>query len=160
MVYHTYYQNYKSDQYLDRNRIWKEESLYPENGILLPEEEVQKPKYLFDFSSIYAQNPDRESADGFVYQVRFKYVSKYFLLGSEPKKEYRQMNSLPLITNGNYVCVEADRGLDIGVVIAKAPLDRSRVHFGEYKHILRVATQQELNAYSQKLQDEENATKV
>jgi hypothetical protein len=125
-----------------------------------------------EFPSVYPQypfSPGRESADGFVYQVRFKYLSKYYLLGPGTMEEDLPSHSL-LIKNGDYVCVEADRGLDIGVVTAKTPLDgfkesrltmgRSRIHFGEYKHVLRRANQVELHAYSKKQQDEEKAAEV
>jgi hypothetical protein len=183
MIYHMKGQNSLNDQYFEqRDKGWTEESI-PEMSMYLPENEdiedlhcepFQEPRLCYDFPSIHSQypfSPDRESVDGFLYQVRFKYVGKYYLLGSVAMEGNLPIDySLPLIKNGDYVCVEADRGLDIGVVTTKVALDgfrdsrltmgRSRVHFGEYKHILRVATQNELQDYSKKLQDEANAVEV
>lgn len=75
-----------------------------------------------------------------------------------------------LIRNGDYVLVEADRGLDVGRVVAKTPLDgfkerrlasgRSSVPFGDYKRVIKVVNEEELIELPRKLSDEENAVEV
>ena len=49
-----------------------------------------------------------------VYQVKFKRLTKSYLLASQQKS----------IQVGSYVVVQADRGEDLGMVIARSPLDR------------------------------------
>jgi len=120
------------------------------------------------FPSLYPLLPRCESADGFVYQVRFKYISKYFLLATFPLHE---IDSQPqLIKNGDYVKVEADRGEDIGLVVGKTPLDgfkesrlavgRFGLHIGEYKRVLRAATEEEISLLSAKVEEEERAANI
>eukprot|EP00602_Paraphysomonas_sp_CaronLab_P011672 CAMPEP_0185038256 /NCGR_PEP_ID=MMETSP1103-20130426/33688_1 /TAXON_ID=36769 /ORGANISM="Paraphysomonas bandaiensis, Strain Caron Lab Isolate" /LENGTH=480 /DNA_ID=CAMNT_0027576607 /DNA_START=162 /DNA_END=1604 /DNA_ORIENTATION=- len=108
----------------------------------------------------------RESADGFVYQVRFKHVSKYYLLASSALT-----GSPPLrIENGSYVKVEADRGEDVGMVIGKLYLDgfkeskltvgRFGASNGEYKRVTRLATVEENNLLRVKATEEKKAVEI
>lgn len=102
-----------------------------------------------------------ESADGFVYQVRFKYANKYYLLASSP---------IQFITNGDYVKVEADRGEDIGIVIGKTPLDgfkesrltvgRLGIHHRDFKKVIGKATNTEISLLAIKLVEEKQAVEV
>jgi cell fate regulator YaaT (PSP1 superfamily) len=120
---------------------------------------------------MYAQIPfysPRESVDGFVYQVQFKYASKYYLLAPSAIDAGPWNHQSLFIKNGDYVTVEADRGYDIGVVIAKSPLDGfkenrlaiGRSNSGDYKHVLRIATQEELRIFILKKIEEERAAEV
>jgi cell fate regulator YaaT (PSP1 superfamily) len=125
------------------------------------------PQLIYPHITFYSP---RESADGFVYQVRFKYASKYYLLAPSMTNGSLQKSQSQFIQNGDYVSVEADRGFDIGVVIAKTPLDgfkenrltigRSGVHTGDYKHVLRIATEEELRIFFLKQAEEERAVEV
>lgn len=108
----------------------------------------------------------RESIDGFVYQVKFKYSSKYYLLGSMIIDEDSEFSPKRLIRNGDFVLVEADRGLDIGKVVAKAPMDGFKENrlssgtIGDYKLILRVANDNEIYELSRKNAEEAQAVEV
>lgn len=103
-----------------------------------------------------------ESIDGFVYQVRFKYISKYYLLTSLP---------IQFITNGDYVKVEADRGEDIGIVVGKSSIDSFKEnrpivgqfdihHYREFKRIIEKATETEISLLKFKAVEEKHAVEV
>eukprot|EP00640_Fibrocapsa_japonica_P000716 CAMPEP_0113941976 /NCGR_PEP_ID=MMETSP1339-20121228/7782_1 /TAXON_ID=94617 /ORGANISM="Fibrocapsa japonica" /LENGTH=560 /DNA_ID=CAMNT_0000946277 /DNA_START=65 /DNA_END=1747 /DNA_ORIENTATION=+ /assembly_acc=CAM_ASM_000762 len=103
------------------------------------------------------------NGDGFLYQVQFKRCVRSFL-GS------------PTLTNqpvmpGDYVRVEADRGHDLGKVIAKAPFMGSNpptpvtaghnLRYGlDKEKVLRAATEQEISQMHEKMADEERVLEV
>lgn len=71
---------------------------------------------------------------------------------------------------GDYVKVEADRGEDIGLVISTAPLEgfkesrltigRHGLQHGDFKRVIRAATEEEKYLLPLKLMEEEKALEV
>jgi hypothetical protein len=126
------------------------------------------PEYPIDSYVGYPVPRICESADGFVYQVRFKHSSRYYLLA--PPQESQFGTQLQSIKNGEYVKVEADRGEDIGFVVSKTPLIGFKVNkltvgrygqqCGDYKCVLQRATIQEVSLLALKDLDERSAVNV
>ena len=103
--------------------------------------------------------------DGFVYLVRFKRAHRCFIIAPEAPR-----NIMP----GSFVKVEADRGEDLGIVLAKIPIEhyvpevatagyRGRGFSsgqGERKNIIRFATPHEKQMIGEKVEDEERVLQV
>jgi hypothetical protein len=102
------------------------------------------------------------SIDGYIYQVQFKRAHRHFVLAPSAPRD---------IIPGDFVKVEADRGEDMGIVLAKIPADsfeeviptagyRGRGFSsgqGERKFLYRRATAEERSALALKVADEERA---
>jgi hypothetical protein len=102
------------------------------------------------------------SIDGFIYQVQFKRAHRHFVIAPSAPRD---------IIPGDFVKVEADRGEDMGIVLAKIPADsfeeviptagyRGRGFSsgqGERKFLYRRATADEQTALALKVADEEKA---
>lgn len=100
--------------------------------------------------------------DGFIYQVQFKRAHRNFILAPSAPRDL-----LP----GDFVKVEADRGEDMGIVLAKCPAEsfeeviptagyRGRGFSsgqGERKYLFRRATPEERASLATKVADEEKA---
>lgn len=105
------------------------------------------------------------SADGHIYQVRFKRASRYFLLHATAPHD---------IIVGDVVRVEADRGEDVGIVQSRTHASDFREHIptagyrgrgfnygqGERKWLYRKATTMELLQLHDKAEDEAQALEV
>ena len=103
--------------------------------------------------------------DGYIYQVQFKRAHRNFVLAPSAPRD---------IIPGDFVKVEADRGEDMGIVLAKIPIEsfeeviptagyRGRGFSsgqGEKKYLYRIATPEERNALQIKVADEEKALEV
>lgn len=99
------------------------------------------------------------SADGYIYKIHFKRASRHFVLETHAPR-----NILP----GDYVKVEADRGEDLGAVIAKIPVGEFQEFVPtagyrgrgfstgatEKKNVLRLATVDECRQLIEKFEDE------
>ncbi|KAG5192350.1 PSP1 C-terminal conserved region-domain-containing protein [Tribonema minus] len=115
-----------------------------------------------------------DPGDGNAYTVRFKRGTRAFLLARSCERS---------LTIGDYVKVEADRGEDLGVVVAIAPLPEAGAalrpptagHAGrgssggggaggvggcERERILRGATDEEIAVLKEKMADEERVLAV
>jgi len=103
--------------------------------------------------------------DGFIYQIQFKRAHRNFVLSPSAPRD---------ILPGDFVKVEADRGEDMGIVLAKCPVESfeevvptagyrgrgfSSGH-GERKYLYRVATTEERAALVLKVKDEDKALEV
>lgn len=103
--------------------------------------------------------------DGYIYQVQFKRAHRNFVLSPSAPRD---------VLPGDFVKVEADRGEDMGIVLAKCPLDsfeeviptagyRGRGFasgHGERKYLYRLATAEERASLAVKVNDEERALEV
>jgi hypothetical protein len=103
--------------------------------------------------------------DGYIYQVQFKRAHRNYILAPSAPRDL-----LP----GDFVKVEADRGEDMGIVLAKCPADsfeeviptagyRGRGFSsgqGERKYLFRRVTNEERAALKVKVIDEEKALEV
>lgn len=106
-----------------------------------------------------------EPVDGYIYQVQFKRAHKNFILAPSAPRS---------IIPGDFVKVEADRGEDMGIVLAKLPARefeeviptagyRGRGFSsgqGERKYLFRLATPEERASLADKVADEEHALAV
>lgn len=106
-----------------------------------------------------------EAVDGYIYIVRFKRAHKNYVLSPTAPK-----NVLP----GMFVKVEADRGEDLGIVLAKIPIQRFEEEVptagyrgrgfssgqGERKYILRQASNTEKLMIPEKVEEEEKVLQV
>jgi hypothetical protein len=103
--------------------------------------------------------------DGYIYQVQFKRAHRNYILAPSAPRDL-----LP----GDFVKVEADRGEDMGIILAKCPAEsfeeviptagyRGRGFSsgqGERKYLFRRATNDERAALKVKVNDEEKALEV
>lgn len=121
------------------------------------------------FSTSYSRSPVGKKnpypVDGYIYQVQFKRAHRNFVLSPSAPTD---------ILPGDFVKVEADRGEDMGIVLAKCPMDsfeeviptagyRGRGFasgHGERKYLYRLATTEERASLIGKVQDEERALEV
>jgi hypothetical protein len=106
-----------------------------------------------------------ESTDGYIYLVRFKRAHRAFILSPTSTRD---------IQPGMFVKVEADRGEDLGIVLAKLPAQdyeeeiptagyRGRGFssgIGERKFIIRLATPHEKLLIAEKVEEEEKVLAV
>jgi hypothetical protein len=112
----------------------------------------------------------KDSIDGFVYQIRFKKTHRYFVLSDEFYLVYPSKLQL-----GDFVKVEADRGIDLGVILAIIPLEdfeeplptaglRGRsfsFDFGsEIKYIVDLASANEVLLIQEKRIEEDRILKI
>ena len=106
-----------------------------------------------------------ESTDGFIYLVRFKRAHRAFILSPTASRD---------IQPGMFVKVEADRGEDLGIILAKLPAQEYEEEIptagyrgrgfssgiGERKFIIRLATQHEKLLIAEKVEEEEKVLAV
>jgi len=88
-----------------------------------------------------------------VFQVKFKRLTKSYLLSST-------IPNSGIVKVGTYVIVQADRGEDLGLVIARTPLDRFKSKENELKYVLRCATPNEVRFIEEKFQEESVLLKI
>ncbi|CAM9592899.1 unnamed protein product [Ectocarpus fasciculatus] len=101
--------------------------------------------------------------DGNVYHVQFKRSARNFLLAKTCQRDLQV---------GDYVKVEADRGEDLGMVVTIFPVPEAgrplpatagqKRGFGQFEkeHIIRAATEDEVQMVKDKLRDEERVLEV
>lgn len=108
---------------------------------------------------------NEDSTDGFIYLVRFKRAHRAFVLAPTAPRN---------IQPGMFVKVEADRGEDLGVVLAKVQANEYEEDIptagyrgrgfssgiGERKYILRLATPHEKLLIAEKVEEEEKVLAV
>jgi len=135
----------------------------------VPESSYKNWKVTPSSSSGISRSPNMKRvvnpSDGFIYQVQFKRAHRNFVLAPSAPRD---------ILPGDFVKVEADRGEDMGIVLAKCPVDSfeevvptagyrgrgfSSGH-GERKYLYRLATAEERTALSGKVHDEEKALEI
>mmetsp|Transcript_5899 Transcript_5899/g.5285 ORF Transcript_5899/g.5285 Transcript_5899/m.5285 type:complete len:213 (-) Transcript_5899:397-1035(-) len=106
-----------------------------------------------------------EAIDGFIYKVRFKRAHRNFVLSPTAPQN---------IQPGMFVKVEADRGEDLGIVLAKISVEDFEEEIptagyrgrgfssgqGDRKYVLRLATPQEKLLIAEKADDEEKVLQV
>jgi hypothetical protein len=106
-----------------------------------------------------------EAIDGFMYQVRFKRAHKTFVLSPSAPRN---------IQPGMFVKVEADRGEDLGVVLAKISVNEYEEEIPtagyrgrgfssgvtDHKYILRLANSLEKAQIAEKVEEEESVLEV
>lgn len=103
--------------------------------------------------------------DGYIYQVQFKRAHKNYILAPSAPRD---------ILPGDFVKVEADRGEDMGIVLAKIPESQFEEVIptagyrgrgfssgqGERKYLYRIANAEERTSLVQKVIEEEKALEV
>jgi len=101
---------------------------------------------------------DPTATGDFVYMVHFKRSHQYFLVDAN--------NQSLNISTGNYVIVEADRGVDVGIVGDLVPSERfwairfAAISKKTLKHIIRLATKDEVCSLITKTSDEIVVTQI
>lgn len=98
-------------------------------------------------SPLIAQNVTSKQI--MVYQVKFKRLTKSYLLSQQQG-----------IKVGSYVIVQADRGQDLGMILARTPLDRFKSKEAELKYVIRGATQDEVDLLQEKYAEESVLLKI
>lgn len=162
-------QNYIGASGLDSNQRKVEmRSVSPRQQLCLKlatEYASSRPYYSSRSSRDISKAKADEACDGFIYLVRFKRAHRSFVLSSSAPR---------CIQPGMFVKVEADRGEDLGILLAKIPVHcyeeeiptagyRGRGFSsgtGDRKFIIRLATSQEKAQLHDKVRDEEKVLQV
>mmetsp|Transcript_10124 Transcript_10124/g.20336 ORF Transcript_10124/g.20336 Transcript_10124/m.20336 type:complete len:950 (-) Transcript_10124:152-3001(-) len=119
----------------------------------------------FDASSPHVFQDGSQNCPKGVYSVKFKMSERNFILGPRASRE---------VKIGSYVKVEADRGEDLGIIVAKIPTEKynpnCRSSFrlngndnsvaSDLKKITRLATNNEITLLSEKQEEEDNLLKI
>ena len=119
-----------------------------------------RPVDILTISCLERQCSQMGDLDGFVYEVRFKRSCRYFLRSKIDSLAPAQIHI------GCYVNVEADRGQDVGLLIAMTPLTEFVARSGkttagggrirhDEKRVLRASTEVEVDSLHEKTLQEE-----
>ena len=157
-------QQYSQQQYPQQYSQQQQSMLYQQHA-LMHQQRLSMSQSANPLRAHYSPEGLPVSSDGFVYQVQFKRSYRNFALHPSGPRS---------IQPGDFVRVEADRGEDLGVVLAKIsetefrdPVPtagyRGRGFFSghnERKWLLRMASVTERLQIRDKVQDEEDALRV